>query len=224
MPELPDYLMPVPGTPYVVLKNDTRLAPWAIANGSIKAEWEIEKLPCVQALDPNDVVLDIGAFIGDTATIFREKGAEVWAFEPYPDAFAALRINCPTVHALNVAVGDGSPMHASGLFGEHNGNHGTRMVSHGGTPSIRIDDLRLNRVTFIKLDVEGCEPMALDGMRETLRRFRPKLVVEVYDTLLLMQGYTRRDVIDRLRQWGYELSVAVGREEDDRLDYLAVAK
>lgn len=223
MPFLPEYLIEVPGTPCVVLKDDTRLGPWAVANGTIVGETSIAELPIVQALTPGDVVLDIGAFIGDTAQIFTRHGAEVWAFEPYPDAFEALRINCPGIHALNVAVGNGKPMGLTGGFGENNGNCGTRMMGTGTTPTIRIDDLHLPRVTFAKIDCEGMEPAVLDGMIDTLCRCKPALLIEVYDTLLKAQGYTRQDVFDRLAAAGYRWEVAIGRECDDRLDYLAIS-
>lgn len=221
MPFLPEYLIEVPGTDCVVLKHDTCLSRWAIVHGSIIGETSIAALPSVRALNSKDVVLDIGAFIGDTAMIFAANGADVWAFEPYPDAFAALRINCPRAHAMNVAVGDGRMMGAAGDFGENNGNYGTRMMGTGSTPTIRIDDLNLPRVTFAKIDCEGMEPAVLDGMANTIGRCRPVLLIEAYDTLLKAQGFTRQDIFDRLRAMEYRWEVSIGFEHDDRLDYLA---
>ena len=119
----------VPGTDFIVLADeDCALTPWAIANGSIIGEKAIEGLPEVKALRPGDVVLDLGAYIGDTAQIFLNQGCEVHAFEVYPDAFLALQHNCPLAKCYNAAVGDGRPAHAGGVFGENNKNHGTRMV------------------------------------------------------------------------------------------------
>lgn len=226
---LPPYLVEVPGTPYVVLKKDAAFSRWALENKSIIREGQIADLPIVQALTSNDVVLDIGAFIGDTALIFAQKGCDVWAFEPYPDAFTALRWNCRrdvapyTIHCINAAVGDGRKMKATGEFGENNKNHGTRMceLDVGDTHSLRIDDLNLYRVTFVKIDCEGCEPLVLDGMVETIKRHKPKLLIELYDGLLKKHGFTRESVLSRLAELGYGHEVAIGRMEDERVDILA---
>lgn len=226
---LPPFLVEVPGTPYVVLKKDTTLGKWALENQSIIGEKCIEALPVVKALTANDVVLDIGAFIGDTALIFAKQGADVWAFEPYADAFTALRWNCRrdngpyTIHCINAAVGDGNPLKATGEFGETGKNYGTRMCKavEGGPPSLRIDDLNLYRVTFVKIDCEGCEPLVLDGMQETIRRHKPKLLIELYDGLLEKHGFSRSSVFSRLAEMGYGYEVAIGRLEDERVDILA---
>ena len=53
---------------------------------------------------------------------------------------------------------------------------------HGGcatVPLIRVDDLAVTGVTFIKIDVEGHELPVLRGAERTIRRDRPRLVVEV---------------------------------------------
>lgn len=209
----------VPGTDFIVLAAETcALTPWALANGSIIGEKAIEGLAEVKALTPGKVVIDCGAMIGDTALIFLNQGCEVHAFEAYEDAFTALKHNCPTAHAYNVAVGDGRPAHAGGVFGEPNKNHGTRMVSPGGEPSLRIDDLNLPRVDFGKYDVEGFEKFALEGSRETILRCKPVLLVEIYDRMLRYHGACRQDIIDFMASVGYSWSVAIGRWEDERLD------
>lgn len=46
-------------------------------------------------------------------------------------------------------------------------------------PVVSIDSLKLTRLDFIKLDVEGMELEVLDGARETLGRCRPIMVIEI---------------------------------------------
>ncbi len=50
--------------------------------------------------------------------------------------------------------------------------------------TLSMDDLvkteRLEKVDFIKMDIEGSEMLALRGAEQTLRRFKPKLAVCVY--------------------------------------------
>jgi hypothetical protein len=58
-----------------------------------------------------------------------------------------------------------------------------------------VRDRGLDRVDFIKLDVEGAERHVLDGAAETLRRFRPKVALSVYhrpdDPTVLFQQVRR---------------------------------
>jgi FkbM family methyltransferase len=47
-------------------------------------------------------------------------------------------------------------------------------------PVVTIDSLALERLDFLKIDVEGMEIDVLDGARETLRRFRPICWIEYW--------------------------------------------
>jgi len=67
-------------------------------------------------------------------------------------------------------------------------------------PTIALDSLDLNDVTAIKIDVEGAEAEVLLGARETLRRCRPVLSVEIEERH--RPGSTRA-VPDMLRPLGY---------------------
>jgi FkbM family methyltransferase len=211
----------IPGTNHRVLRGDSALTAAAMKSGRLVNEVEIEALGEVRSIAVGDVVLDIGAFVGDTARLFLDLGAEVYAFEPYPDAFACLAHNCPDSQNYNVAVGDGTPMRAMGVKGENSSNFGTRMMSAGGSvPTMRIDDYRFPRVDFVKIDTEGCEVLALRGMRDTLARCKPMLLIEAYDTLLHKQGFTRRQIFDELIPLGFTYRVAIGNESNDRCDLL----
>jgi FkbM family methyltransferase len=55
-----------------------------------------------------------------------------------------------------------------------------RSEHHARVETVRVDDLGLERLDFLKLDVEGAELAALQGAEETLRRFRPKLAIAAY--------------------------------------------
>lgn len=230
-----DPLMRIPGTPWWVLGDDTRFTPAAIESGGLMIDRELVALLEVNALKPGDVVLDVGAFIGDTALIFLERGCFVHAFEPYADAYEAMRRNLEayarrtnrgpgaSAKTYNAAVGDGRTMTARGRFGEPDGNCGSRMVEAdpAGEPTLRIDDLDLERLDFAKIDCEGCEPLVLDGMAETIRRCRPVMLIEAYDDLLAVHGFRRRDLFERLLSLGYSYRVAIGDARDPRVDFLA---
>lgn len=46
-------------------------------------------------------------------------------------------------------------------------------------PLVTIDSLNLDRLDFVKLDIEGMEVQVLNGMKNTLKRHKPMLMIEV---------------------------------------------
>jgi Methyltransferase FkbM domain len=55
--------------------------------------------------------------------------------------------------------------------------------------------------SFIKLDIEGAEDMALDGAEETLEKHRPNLIIEVH-------GADKEEkCISTLRRFGYSITI-----------------
>lgn len=42
------------------------------------------------------------------------------------------------------------------------------------------DELKLERVDYIKMDIEGAEPNALLGARATLAKFKPRMAISAY--------------------------------------------
>jgi FkbM family methyltransferase len=210
------------GTPFWVLSGDKNLTPRAIEAKTICIEKELFNLEVVKNLCPGDVVVDVGAFIGDTARHFLDKGCIVFAFEPMPDAFACLIHNCPEAMCVNAAAGDGRPVAC--FNNPINGNLGTRSVrlNPDGEISVRVDELPLDGLKFLKIDCEGFEPFVLDGAIESIKKYQPAILVEAYDTMLAQNGFARSDILKRLFKLGYSVHVAIGFEEDDRLDYLAI--
>jgi len=57
----------------------------------------------------------------------------------------------------------------------------------GQSTTISIDDFvksnNIRRVDFIKMDIEGAEPLALYGAIETIKRFKPKLAIAIYHSM-----------------------------------------
>lgn len=49
-----------------------------------------------------------------------------------------------------------------------------------------VHDLKMRRVDWIKIDVEKAEVEVLQGLEETLSRFKPKLIVEVWNKNMAM--------------------------------------
>lgn len=136
----------------------------------------------------DEAVIDGGAFDGDTFRSFVAlrggKFASWLAFEPDPancaaftaklDAYPDLR---PRVRPYKAALGAEAMdafLTGSGTLGAAVGPQGDAAVQ-----VLPLDALD-QRVTLMKLDIEGMEPDALAGAWETIQRDRPVLAVCVY--------------------------------------------
>jgi FkbM family methyltransferase len=143
-----------------------------------------------------DVVLDCGANVGTFARYsFMAGAAKVIAIEPAPDNLECLRRNFPAEIAdgrmvivpkgvwdkedfLELRV-DPENQAADSFVIERKGAIVTAKV-----PLTTIDkmvaELELQKVDFIKMDIEGAEVNALRGGKETIARHHPRMALSAY--------------------------------------------
>ena len=147
-----------------------------------------------------DLVLDIGANLGIyTCRLSKLVGTagRVIAFEPVPETFRYLIHNSrlfphPNTTFLNMAVSSRSafvvmqvPMTATGIPASalasiddnQDGNtHGLTILC------MPLDQMVFTqRITFVKIDVEGHEFQVIKGMMSIIRKDRPRFVIEGND-------------------------------------------
>ncbi len=171
-------------------------------------QWMIERSP-VTPVGPGDVVLDCGAHVGVfTHNALKRGAARVIAFEPEPVNRECLRRNfAKEIAAGRVVVIDkgvwSSDTHLALHVGIQNsgsasvvGNEGGQSVGIELTTIDRVvSELGLPRVDFIKMDIEGAEREALKGAMQTLKRFRPRLMLDSYhrpDDMAVLPPIIRR--------------------------------
>jgi hypothetical protein len=66
-----------------------------------------------------------------------------------------------------------------------------------------VEMLALDRLDFIKADIEGWELRLLHGAENALRRFRPRLLIELSEEHLARAGDRRVDAFRFLAELGY---------------------
>ncbi|MCX6546773.1 MAG: FkbM family methyltransferase, partial [Acidobacteria bacterium] len=133
----------------------------------------------------------------------------VVAFEPQPVLHKILCANLvlnsiPNVLTYALALGDceGECLIPVLDYSKPNnfGGIGMDMVDEGEpVPMGRLDDFQLERVDFIKLDVEGFESKVLEGGTETIARCHPIMYIEND------RAEKSAELIQRLFDMGYRL-------------------
>src|SRR5262245_50775152 len=153
-------------------------------------------VPFRRAIRPTSICLDVGANIGLTAVVMASscpKGA-VYCFEPIAQNFHHLRrtielnqlSNC---HAVNAAVGERAGQTRMLAAGPH-----SQVRSDGGEPVsvVTIDEWcaesGIDRIDFMKIDVEGYERAVLAGAAQTLNRQRPCVFIEFNSLTTIFVG------------------------------------
>ena len=149
--------------------------------------------PGLFSLSPQECFVDCGAYTGDTIQSFISQTdnsfRKVIAFEADPSVIPELEGFMREVGErgilLKVAVGAVNGRVRFSGDGIGGGRvTGTAVSSdHGGVredqvPCVRLDDaLATERPSFIKMDIEGAELLALEGARSVIQKCRPVLAV-----------------------------------------------
>ena len=170
-----------------------------------------------------DVVLDIGANIGFHTLFFSEltgKEGMVIAFEPIPQNYQTLRSNIilnsyKNIQALQIALGNNNE-EINIFIDPGNANPGSFNLFSNNSTNTKINcrrgddilaELNINRVDMMKIDVEGYEQFALEGLQETIRNCQPKIVFEFDKNYQLKHAKDQFGVFNVLSPFNYRFFI-----------------
>lgn len=139
-------------------------------------------------LRPNDdeILMDLGAYDGDTVREFLgvtdNKYQKIYAVEADEKNFKKLcdkTSGLSRIERFNLAAWDKKET----LFFEKKKGRNSKLSSSGKieVQADSVDNiLHGEKITLFKMDIEGSEEKALDGAKETIRKYLPKLYVCAY--------------------------------------------
>jgi FkbM family methyltransferase len=183
---------------------------------------------------PGTCVVDIGANIGYftmlAASLVGETG-NVIAIEPNPDNARMIEASRTANGFKHVTVIQAAAAKAFGLLSiQTSFSNGSSVILPDNPDAIltaqtvcavRLDALQIRRVDFIKIDVEGNEPTALGGFKETITRDRPIIASELSPAnLLTKSNCSAQGYLGFLTSMGYSLGIIHhdGREAPSDID------
>lgn len=137
-------------------------------------------------LTEQEVFVDCGAYIGDTAMEFirrvKEKYRQIYMFEAESSKFGQIRENLMEYRYQLYPYGVWSENKI--LYFDADGSSASKVSDNEN--GMQVEAVALDKVgfeeipTFIKMDIEGAEKEALMGAKNIISRYHPKLAICIY--------------------------------------------
>lgn len=152
----------------------------------------------------SDVFWDVGANLGYYSCFVGQK-AEVVAFEPSPvvveQLYENLEQNDVEAEVYQYALSD-----SSGTVNLSPGNISRAEESSVEVETIKGDELEERRPTVVKMDIEGGEAYAIEGMIDILSSDECRLFYcEIHPEMVSDYGETLESMISKIEALGFEV-------------------
>jgi FkbM family methyltransferase len=133
---------------------------------------------------PSEVFVDLGAFDGDSAESFIKHYRDytgIYLFEPDINILSRAKVRLKHYKDINYINAGAYSKNGVVRFNESGVTNGS-IVDDGVTEiSVKkVDSLKDNNISFIKMDIEGAEYEALKGAKSIIKKNKPRLAIATY--------------------------------------------
>lgn len=151
--------------------------------------WEERELAeLAKAIKPGAVIVDVGSHIGNHA-IFYEKFLQpkkLILIEPNEDSIKLLQknleinnISLQDITLYQAAIGAKKGFARLSQQNQNTGASSIKINNSGDIEVFPLDELIQEKIDFIKIDVEGMEFDVLDGAKNIIKLYQPKIYIEI---------------------------------------------
>jgi len=173
-----------------------------------------------ETLSPGDTFIDIGAnagFFTLLASVSVGDTGNVFAFEPVPSMKQRIMDNISLNSMKNITVHNTAVSNKKDVLSLFEGPEGHKGVSslrpiENSAATLQVNTAPLDSfvdsftsIKLIKIDVEGAEQLAVEGMQDIIQKFRPSLVIEITDEYLRSFGHDAITLATKLTEYGYSM-------------------
>ena len=200
--------------------------------------WLLELIKDINKKRPINTFIDVGVNIGQTLLKMKAVDANIqyYGFEPNPFCCSVVKQiildnNIKHSYIIPCGLGDSNRLHKLGLPEKSNLTDSTASmienfrrgeIKHNQFVTVyKLDDvkedLEIENIDMIKIDIEGAELEAVAGMIETLKKYKPIIIIEVlpsYDASNDFRILRQKRLYSLLDGVGYDLYQAKNKDTD----------
>lgn len=168
---------------YWIMLDDSKIK--ELIDNTYSQYFDLDLIKC----NKNEIFVDVGAYIGDTLIDYirkygKENYTKVYCYEIVPKNIEELETlifknNLKNISVRNVGVSNKNDF----LYLELDEKSSTKKLVNSGNlkvNSVKVDDDIKGKVTYVKMDIEGGEYNAIIGMKEKIKKYKPKLAICLY--------------------------------------------
>ncbi len=157
-----------------------------------------------------EVVFDVGSSYGSYALTACAMGATVYAFEPEKAVFVDLADNVTINNwhsrcfPMNIGLYSKKVVMNMKTYAPHwpsytiTGDYNMETLDH------IVNMLQLDKIDWIKIDVEGAEENVIKGGMETIKKFTPNLIVECHTFLDAELNNKIKNLLSSIHNYSFE--------------------
>jgi FkbM family methyltransferase len=150
-------------------------------------------------LTPNSIAVEVGSHIGTITVKLSKVVKEVYAFEPFKSSYDLLEKNlklnnCHNVQIFNKGISNTCSSTYIKWVSDNNpgglGLEGGEITKKGNQNQkikvelLTLDSLYLDKLDFLKIDVEGFETQVINGSQETIKKCMPLIIIEIFEDMV----------------------------------------